>query len=120
MVAPFLFLALMALLGTWKGRGVEKFLFLFLLSLALGLTLNRASLIAFTFAVLLFWVRTRARVAPLALLLVWAGALGYQFIPVLGHKSLPRFNKELASSTTLQTRLHLWEAAVQLGLRAPW
>jgi hypothetical protein len=120
MVAPFLFLALMALLGTWKGRGVEKFLLLFSLSLALGLSLNRASLIAFTFTVLLLWFRTRTRVAPLALLLVWVGTLGYQFIPVLGHKLPPRTNKELTSSITFQTRLHLWEIAVRLALRAPW
>jgi hypothetical protein len=120
MVAPLLFLALMALLGTWKGRGVEKFLLLLLLSLSLGLALNRASLIAFTFTVLLFWVRIRTRVAPLALLLVWAGALGYQSIPALGYKLLPKPNKELASSVTFQTRVHLWEAAVQLGLCAPW
>jgi O-antigen ligase len=120
MVAPFLFLALMALLGTWKGRGVEKFLLLLPLSLSLGLALNRASLIAATFATSLFWFRTRSRVAPLALLLVWVGALGYQSIPPLGHKPLPRPSKELASSVTWQTRVHLWEAAAQLALRAPW
>jgi hypothetical protein len=113
MVAPFLFLALMALLGTWKGRGGEKFVLLLLLSLPLGLTLNRASLIAFTLAALLFWLRTRAGVAPLALFLVWAGALGYQLIPA-------KPGKELASSTTWQTRVHLWEMAAQLALRAPW
>jgi O-antigen ligase len=112
MVAPFLFLALMALLGTWKGRGVERLLLLLTLSLSLGLALNRASLIAFTFAVSLFWFRTRARVAPLALLLVWVGGLGYQFV------SKP--NKELASSVTFQTRVHLWAAAAQLASRAPW
>lgn len=92
-----------------------KFLLLSLLSFSLGLTLNRASLIAFTFAASLFWSRTRARVAPLALLLVWVGGLGYQFIPVF-----PKPNKELASSVTLQTRIHLWAAAAQLALRAPW
>jgi O-antigen ligase len=120
MVAPFLSLTLMALLGTWKGRGAERFLLLFLLSLALGLALNRASLIAFTFAVSLFWFRTRTRVAPLALLLVWVGALGYQSIPALGYKPFPKPDKELASSTTFQTRVHLWAAAAQLASRAPW
>jgi hypothetical protein len=120
MVAPLLFLALAALLGTWKGRGAEKFFLLPLLSLSLGLTLNRASLIAFTFAVSLFWFRTRTRVALLALLLVWVGALGYQSIPVLGHQPLPRPNKELASSVTWQTRVQLWEMATQLALCAPW
>ncbi len=120
MVAPFLFLALTALLGTWKGRGGEKFLLLLLLSLSLGLALNRASLIAFTFAVLLFWFWTRTGVALLALLLVWVGALGYQSIPPLGHQPLPRPSKELASSVTWQTRIHLWEMAAELALRAPW
>lgn len=113
MVAPFLFLALMALLGTWKGRGGERYLLLLSLSLSLGLALNRASLIAFTLAALLFWFRTRAGVAPLALLLVWVGALGYQLIPA-------KPSKELASPTTWQTRVHLWEVAVRLGLHAPW
>jgi O-antigen ligase len=120
MVAPFLFLTLMALLGTWKGRGVEKFPLLLSLSLSLGLALNRASLIAFTFTALLFWFRIRTRIAPLALLLVWIGALGYQSIPALGYKFLLKPDKELASSVTWQTRVHLWEAAVQLALRAPW
>jgi len=120
MVAPFLLLALMALLGTWKRRGAEKFLLLLLLSLSLGLALNRASLIAFTFAASLFWFRTRTGVALLALLLVWAGALAYQSIPALGHQPLPRPRKELTSSVTWQTRVHLWEMAAELALRAPW
>jgi hypothetical protein len=118
MVASFLLPALLVFLGTWRYRGKERALLLLLLALPLGLLLNRTSLIALTVGALFFWYRTRSRVAFWAILLVWITTLGYQLIPHPKQEQAGS-SKELASSITWQTRIHLWRIAVDLALRAP-
>jgi hypothetical protein len=115
-IPPLLFLPLFVLLGTWKEWGREKLPLLLLLAFSLGLLVNRASLAGFALASLLFWFRTRSKPALLALLLVGVGAWAHHlFIPTQGKPA-----KEVASLSTWETRVQLWEMALHFALRAPW
>jgi hypothetical protein len=116
MIPPLLFLPLFVLLGTWREWGREKSSLLLLLAFSLGLLVNRASLVSFTLASLLFWFRTRSKPALLALLLVGVGAWAHHFF--ISTQGKPA--KEVASLSTWETRTYLWEIALHFALRAPW